>query len=112
MGTPPRSSLLSGACSAGAARSIAPSRFTRGCASTVAQRSRTRRRSPWRSTTRVPAPWIAPRAAPHALALDYQSAGLRDRAERVLEELAASREYRRAALDHLEGIYEAQGDWA
>jgi lipopolysaccharide assembly protein B len=46
------------------------------------------------------------------LALDYQSAGLMDRAERVLEELAASREYRHAALDHLVGIYEAQGDWA
>lgn len=50
--------------------------------------------------------------AAFALALDYQSAGLMDRAERVLEELAASREYRRAALDHLVGIYEAQGDWA
>jgi lipopolysaccharide assembly protein B len=47
-----------------------------------------------------------------ALALDYQSAGLMDRAERVLEELAASREYRRSALDHLVAIYEAQGDWA
>ncbi len=35
-----------------------------------------------------------------------------DRAERVLEELSASRDYRRAALDHLVGIYEAQGDWA
>src|SRR5260370_34361428 len=35
-----------------------------------------------------------------------------DRAERVLEELAASREYRHAALDHLVGIYETQGDWA
>jgi len=46
------------------------------------------------------------------LALDYQSAGLMDRAERVLEELAASSEYRRAALDHLVSIYEAQGDWA
>jgi len=46
------------------------------------------------------------------LALDYQSAGLMDRAERVLEELAASGEYRRVALDHLVGIYEAQGDWA
>src|SRR5262249_46062249 len=46
------------------------------------------------------------------LALDYQSAGLMDRAERVLEELAASRDYRRQALDHLVGIYEAQGDWA
>lgn len=50
--------------------------------------------------------------AAFALALDYQSAGLMDRAERVLEELAASREYRRAALDHLVAIYEAQGDWA
>jgi lipopolysaccharide biosynthesis regulator YciM len=50
--------------------------------------------------------------AAFALALDYQSAGLMDRAERVLEELAASSEYRRAALDHLVSIYEAQGDWA
>jgi lipopolysaccharide biosynthesis regulator YciM len=50
--------------------------------------------------------------AAFALALDYQSAGLMDRAERVLEELAASREYRRTALDQLVGIYEAQGDWA
>ncbi len=54
---------------------------------------------------------LADRAA-FELALDYQSAGLMDRAERVLEELAASREYRRAALDHLVSIYEAQGDWA
>jgi lipopolysaccharide assembly protein B len=50
--------------------------------------------------------------AAFALALDYQSAGLMDRAERVLEELAASREYRHAALDTLVGIYETQGDWA
>ena len=50
--------------------------------------------------------------AAFALALDYQSAGLMDRAERVLEELGASGEYRRVALDHLVGIYEAQGDWA
>ncbi len=50
--------------------------------------------------------------ASFALALDYQSAGLMDRAERVFEELAASREYRHAALDHLVGIYETQGDWA
>ena len=50
--------------------------------------------------------------AAFALALDYQSAGLMDRAERVLEELAASREYRHSALDHLVAIYEAQGDWA
>jgi lipopolysaccharide biosynthesis regulator YciM len=50
--------------------------------------------------------------AAFALALDYLSAGLMDRAERLLEELSASREYRRAALDHLLRIYEAQGDWA
>ena len=50
--------------------------------------------------------------AAFALALDYQSAGLMDRAERVLEELAASREYRHSALDQLVAIYEAQGDWA
>jgi lipopolysaccharide biosynthesis regulator YciM len=35
-----------------------------------------------------------------------------DRAEQVLEEVAASREYRHAALDHLVRIYESQGDWA
>jgi lipopolysaccharide biosynthesis regulator YciM len=50
--------------------------------------------------------------AAFALALDYLSAGLMDRAERLLEELAASREYRNAALDHLVRIYEQQGDWA
>jgi lipopolysaccharide assembly protein B len=50
--------------------------------------------------------------AAFALALDYQSAGLMDRAERVFEEVAASREYRHAALDHLVAICEAQGDWA
>jgi len=50
--------------------------------------------------------------AAFALALDYLSAGLMDRAERLLEELSASREYRKAALDHLVRIYEAQGDWA
>jgi len=50
--------------------------------------------------------------AAFALALDYLSAGLMDRAERLLEELAASREYRKIALDHLVRIYEAQGDWA
>ncbi|HEX4647966.1 MAG TPA: tetratricopeptide repeat protein [Steroidobacteraceae bacterium] len=50
--------------------------------------------------------------AAFALALDFQSAGLMDRAERVFEELAASREYRRTALDHLVAIYETQGDWA
>ena len=50
--------------------------------------------------------------AAFALALDYLSAGLMDRAERLLEELAASREYRKTALDHLVRIYESQGDWA
>jgi lipopolysaccharide assembly protein B len=50
--------------------------------------------------------------AAFALALDYHSAGLMDRAERVLEELAASREYRHAALEQLLSIYEAQADWA
>src|SRR6185503_5096727 len=43
--------------------------------------------------------------AAFALALDYLSAGLMDRAERLLEELAASREYREVALDHLVRIY-------
>ena len=50
--------------------------------------------------------------AAFALALDYLSAGLMDRAERLLEELSASREYRNAALDHLVRIYESQGEWA
>jgi len=50
--------------------------------------------------------------AAFALALDYLSAGLMDRAERLLEELAASREYRNAALDHLLRSTEQQGDWA
>jgi lipopolysaccharide biosynthesis regulator YciM len=50
--------------------------------------------------------------AAFALALDYLSAGLMDRAERLLEELTASREYRNAALDHLLRIYEQQGEWA
>src|SRR5665213_1714155 len=47
-----------------------------------------------------------------ALALDFQSAGLMDRAERLFEELAATREYRNAALDHLVRIHEQAGDWA
>lgn len=50
--------------------------------------------------------------AAFALALDFLSAGLMDRAEQLLEELSASREYRAAAIDHLLRIYEAQGDWA
>src|SRR4029077_1589277 len=40
-----------------------------------------------------------------ALAVHYTRAGLMDRSERVFEELSASPAYRRAALDHLVGIY-------
>ena len=50
--------------------------------------------------------------ATFALALDYLSAGLMDRAERLFEQLAATGEYRRDALEHLLKIYEQQGDWA
>ncbi len=57
------------------------------------------------------APAIRDRAA-FALALDFLSAGLMDRAERLFEELAATREHRRDALEHLLRIYEQQGDWA
>ena len=76
-----RSSSRSAACSGAAARSTAPSPSIPGCASTAASALRDK--------------------AAFALALDYLSAGLMDRAERLLEELAASREYRKAALDHL-----------
>lgn len=57
------------------------------------------------------APALRDKAA-FALALDYLGAGLMDRAERLFEELSASREYRDAALDRLLRIYESQGDWA
>jgi lipopolysaccharide assembly protein B len=50
--------------------------------------------------------------AAFALALDYLGAGLMDRAERLFEELVASSEYRREALEQLLRIYEQQGDWA
>lgn len=50
--------------------------------------------------------------ASFALALDYLSAGLMDRAEHLFEELAAGREHRKAALEHLMRIYEQQGDWS
>src|SRR5580658_3278377 len=50
--------------------------------------------------------------AAFALGLDYLSAGLMDRAERLFEELGASRQYRNDALEHLLRIYEQQGDWA
>jgi len=49
--------------------------------------------------------------AAFALGLDYLSAGLMDRAERLFEELSASREYRDPALEHLLRIYEQQMDW-
>jgi lipopolysaccharide biosynthesis regulator YciM len=49
--------------------------------------------------------------AAFALGLDYLSAGLMDRAERLFEELSASREYRNSALEHLLRIYEQQTDW-
>jgi lipopolysaccharide biosynthesis regulator YciM len=49
--------------------------------------------------------------AAFALGLDYLSAGLMDRAERLFEELSASREYRDAALEHLLRVYEQQMDW-
>ena len=49
--------------------------------------------------------------AAFALGMDYLSAGLMDRAERLFEELSASREYRNAALENLLRIYEQQTDW-
>lgn len=49
--------------------------------------------------------------AAFALGLDYLSAGLMDRAERLFEELSASREYRNPALENLLRIYEQQTDW-
>jgi len=49
--------------------------------------------------------------AAFALGLDYLSAGLMDRAERLFEELCASREFRDDALEQLLRIYEQQMDW-
>jgi lipopolysaccharide assembly protein B len=49
--------------------------------------------------------------AAFALGLDYLSAGLMDRAERLFEELSASGDYRNPALEHLLRIYEQQMDW-
>jgi lipopolysaccharide assembly protein B len=56
------------------------------------------------------APALRDKAA-FALGQDYLSAGLMDRAERLFEELSASREYRDQALEHLLRIYEQQTDW-
>lgn len=49
--------------------------------------------------------------AAFALGQDYLSAGLMDRAERIFEELSASRDYRNSALEHLLRVYEQQMDW-
>ncbi|HKZ72453.1 MAG TPA: tetratricopeptide repeat protein, partial [Steroidobacteraceae bacterium] len=57
------------------------------------------------------APAVREEAA-YALALDHMSAGLMDSAERLLEEIAESRQYRSAALGQLVRLYEQQGDWA
>jgi lipopolysaccharide biosynthesis regulator YciM len=50
--------------------------------------------------------------ARHELALDFLAAGLMDRAERLLTELAAVAEYREIAADRLMQLYAAQSDWA
>jgi lipopolysaccharide assembly protein B len=50
--------------------------------------------------------------ATYALGLDYQSAGLMDRAESLLEQAAASRRFRTRALEQLLRLYEHQADWA
>ncbi|MGB8327445.1 MAG: hypothetical protein WCE48_07690, partial [Steroidobacteraceae bacterium] len=50
--------------------------------------------------------------ATYALALDYLSAGLMDRAEQLFHEVAARGPYRAAALDQLLRVHEQQRDWA
>jgi lipopolysaccharide assembly protein B len=50
--------------------------------------------------------------ARHELALDFLAAGLMDRAERLLTELAAVAEYRELATERLMQLYAAQSDWA
>lgn len=50
--------------------------------------------------------------ATYALGLDYQSAGLMDRAESLLEQAAASRRFRTRSLEQLLRLYEHQADWA
>jgi lipopolysaccharide biosynthesis regulator YciM len=64
--------------------------------------------------TRLRAEQPAPVAeqASYALALDYLSAGLMDRAEQLLHEVAALDTYRAAALDQLLRVHEQQSDWA
>jgi lipopolysaccharide biosynthesis regulator YciM len=49
--------------------------------------------------------------AKYALAQDYLRAGLLDRAESILEELAAAGSHRMAAMRNLIRIYEAERDW-
>ncbi len=47
----------------------------------------------------------------HALAQDYLRAGLLDRAEKILEDLAKAGGHRMTAMRHLIRIYETQRDW-
>jgi lipopolysaccharide biosynthesis regulator YciM len=49
--------------------------------------------------------------ATYALGLDYQSAGLMDRAESLLEQAATARRFRTRALEQLLRLYEQQADW-
>jgi lipopolysaccharide biosynthesis regulator YciM len=49
--------------------------------------------------------------ASFALAQDYLKAGMLDRAERILEPLAASGAHRMAAMRNLMRIYEQENDW-
>ncbi|HUO81048.1 MAG TPA: tetratricopeptide repeat protein [Steroidobacteraceae bacterium] len=49
--------------------------------------------------------------ATYALAQDYQRAGLYDRAEKLLLELAEGGTYRIAALKDLVGLYEVEREW-
>jgi lipopolysaccharide biosynthesis regulator YciM len=46
------------------------------------------------------------------LALDYLAAGLMDRAEQSLQQIATAEPYREAALLHLQRLYETQSEWA
>jgi lipopolysaccharide biosynthesis regulator YciM len=49
--------------------------------------------------------------ATFALGLDYQSAGLMDRAEEKLRSLMGSEQYRPAVLERLAWVYEQQSEW-
>lgn len=58
------------------------------------------------------APLSVRHQARHELALDFLAAGLMDRAERLLTELAAVTEYREIATEKLMQLYASQSDWA